>query len=84
VSYEVFIASDCWNFLSQRKIEEHSRILFEIRRLGEDPFRSADFSDPDESGALDGIIFEQFAILYRVDHPAKRVLIADVFHADQI
>ena len=58
--------------------------MFEIQRLGQDPHSDPDFSDKGDEGEPNGILIDEFAVLYYVDHAVQRVSVVDVIYADQI
>jgi hypothetical protein len=84
VEYDVFISEHCTEFLIARVKKEGTRLFYEARQIGKNPFREPDFTDSDDDGEILGMIVESYALLYRIDHAAKRVLIADITYADQI
>lgn len=84
MDYEVSISIKAIEFILFTLEKEGTRLLFEFQRLGRDPHREPDFSDKGEEGELNGILIDEYAILYYVDHAAKRINVVDVTYADQI
>ncbi len=84
MEYSVFIDASVIDFLETVLEKEGTRLLFEIKQIGVNPFKKADFKDAGDEGDLHGLLVDQYAVLYYVDHPVKRIYIVDVTHADQI
>ena len=80
----MFISAECLDFLLARFNEEGTRLIFEIQQLGKNPFREPDFANSDSFGDINGVIVDYYAVVYRVDHAAKMLMILDVTYADQI
>ncbi|WP_269540655.1 hypothetical protein [Cerasicoccus fimbriatus] len=84
MNYDVFISERCTDFLLAKVKQDGTRLLYEVRKLGKDPFREPDFSEGDSDGDVCGLIIDEYVLLYRVDHALKRVLVVDITYADQI
>ncbi|WP_309382219.1 hypothetical protein [Cerasicoccus frondis] len=84
MDYDVFINERCTDFLLARVKQDGTRLLYETRALGKNPFRDPDFSEGDSDGSICGLIIDEYVLLYRVDHPLKRILVVDITYADQI
>ena len=84
MDYEVFILVKAIGFLSTERNKEGTKLLFEIERIGRDPFKDPDFSDRGDEGNLHGVILNAYAVLYYVDHAVKSIYAVDVTYADHI
>jgi mRNA-degrading endonuclease RelE of RelBE toxin-antitoxin system len=76
--YTVFIHEEI--LVSAPKSGAQRRLVMDcIRRLGDDPFRNADYTETDEAGRELAVkIAGHFAITYYVDHAVKEVKVIDV------
>ncbi len=84
MNYDVYLHEGAYEFLHALAENDACLLLSELRALGGDPFRSSDFTEDTDEGALYGVVVAQYAITYHVDHPVKRIRVAGIAYADQV
>jgi hypothetical protein len=81
--YRVYLHFELLEAMPKRGTQRQKIISF-LQQLGENPFIAGDFSDQDESLRPRQIkIIGDYAITFWADHPAKTVMIMDIYLADR-
>ena len=84
MTYDIYLHEKTYEFLQALPEDEDAALLHELRALRDDPFRSTDFTEQTDEGAIDGVLVAQYAIMYHVDHPVKRIRVVDITYADRV
>ncbi|MGE9295526.1 MAG: type II toxin-antitoxin system RelE family toxin [Puniceicoccales bacterium] len=82
--YDPFIQTRALANLGTLNKRQRSKVLARIEALGENPYVEPDFIDSGEEGDLFGLLLDDHAILYYVDHPVRRIYITGIEPSDFI